>query len=54
MILLLGGQAGPHKIEGVSIGYIPPLWDPSLVDEIIAVKTEDAKAMARRLNSQNW
>jgi len=47
--VLLGGQAGPHKIEGVGIGYTPPLWDPSLVDEIIAVKTDDAKAMTRRL-----
>ncbi|MEW6051752.1 MAG: cysteine synthase family protein [Candidatus Zixiibacteriota bacterium] len=47
--VLSGGQAGPHKIEGVGIGYTPLLWDPSLVDEIIAVKTEDAKAMARRL-----
>jgi cysteine synthase A len=47
--VLSGGQAGPHKIEGVGIGYTPPLWDSSLVDEIIAVKTDDAKAMARRL-----
>ena len=47
--VLLGGQPGPHKIEGVGIGYTPPLWDPSLVDEIIAVKTDDAKEMARRL-----
>jgi len=47
--VLLGGQAGPHKIEGVGIGYTPPLWEPDLVDEIVAVKTEDAKAMARRL-----
>ena len=47
--VLSGGQPGPHKIEGVGIGYTPPLWDPSLVDEIIAVKTEDAKIMARRL-----
>jgi len=47
--VLSGGQAGPHKIEGVGIGYTPPLWDPSLVDEIIPVSTEDAKAMARRL-----
>jgi cysteine synthase A len=47
--VLTGGQAGPHKIEGVGIGYTPPLWDPSLVDEIIAVSTDDAKAMARRL-----
>lgn len=47
--VLLGGQPGPHKIEGVGIGYIPPLWEPSLVDEILPVRTEDAKAMARRL-----
>jgi cysteine synthase len=47
--VLSGGQAGPHKIEGVGIGYTPPLWEPALVDEILAVKTDDAKAMARRL-----
>jgi cysteine synthase A len=47
--VLSGGQPGPHKIEGVGIGYTPPLWEPSLVDEIVPVKTEDAKAMARRL-----
>ena len=47
--VLSGGQPGPHKIEGVGIGYTPPLWAPSLVDEIIAVKTEDAKVMTRRL-----
>jgi len=47
--VLSGGQAGPHKIEGVGIGYAPPLFDPALVDEIIPVKTDDAKAMARRL-----
>jgi cysteine synthase A len=47
--VLLGGQPGPHKIEGVGIGYTPPLWEPTLVDEILAVRTDDAKAMARRL-----
>jgi cysteine synthase A len=47
--VLSGGKPGPHKIEGVGIGYTPPLWEPSLVDEIIAVKTEDAKVMTRRL-----
>ena len=47
--VLFGGQAGPHKIEAVGIGYTPPLRDPGLVDEVIAVKTDDAKAMARRL-----
>jgi cysteine synthase A len=47
--VLLGGEAGPHKIEGVGIGYTPPLWDATLVDEIVPVKTEAAKEMARRL-----
>ena len=47
--VLLGGQPGPHKIEGVGIGYVPPLYEPALVDEVVAVKTADAKEMARRL-----
>ncbi|MGH9868982.1 MAG: PLP-dependent cysteine synthase family protein [Candidatus Polarisedimenticolia bacterium] len=47
--VLLGGQPGPHKIEGVGIGYTPPLWDASVVDEIQAVTTGDAKEMTRRL-----
>lgn len=47
--VLSGGTPGPHKIEGVGIGYTPPLWDPSLVDEVVPVSTDDAKAMTRRL-----
>ena len=47
--VLSGGQPGPHKIEGVGIGYTPPLWEPSLIDDVIPIKTDDAKAMARRL-----
>lgn len=47
--VLLGGQAGPHKIEGVGIGYTPPLWDAALMDDVLPVKTEDAMEMARRL-----
>ena len=47
--VLLGGNAGPHKIEGVGIGFTPPLWKPDLVDEILPVRTDDAKEMARRL-----
>src|SRR5204862_4284273 len=50
--VLSGGPAGPHKIEGIGIGYTPPLWDPALVDEIVAVKTDDAKEMARRLSRE--
>lgn len=47
--VLGGGAPGPHKIEGVGIGYAPPLWEPSLVDEIVAVPTAEAKEMTRRL-----
>lgn len=47
--VLQGGEAGPHKIEGVGIGYTPPLYDPTLVDEVVAVKTDEAKEMARRI-----
>ena len=47
--VLLGGAPGPHNIEGVGIGYTPPLWQPALVDEIVPVRTADAKEMARRL-----
>jgi cysteine synthase A len=47
--VLLGGQPGPHKIEGVGIGYTPPLWEPALVDDILPVPTDEAKEMARRL-----
>lgn len=47
--VLLGGEPGPHKIEGVGVGYVPPLWEPSLVDRILPVRTADAMEMARRL-----
>ncbi len=47
--VLSGGPTGSHKIEGIGIGFIPPLWEPDQVDDIYAVPTADAKAMARRL-----
>ena len=47
--VLSGRPSGSHRIEGIGIGFIPPLWQPELVDEIETVTTEEAKAMARRL-----
>jgi cysteine synthase A len=47
--VLSGGTPGPHKIEGMGIGYTPPLWDASLVDGIVAVSTDEAIEMTRRL-----
>ena len=47
--VLSGRPSGSHKIEGIGIGFIPPLWQPELVNEILPVSTAVAKAMARRL-----
>ena len=47
--VLSGRPSGSHKIEGIGIGFVPPLWHPEEVDDIQTVTTADAKAMARRL-----
>ena len=47
--VLSGKPSGSHKIEGIGIGFVPPLWQPELVNEIQTVTTEDAKEMTRRL-----
>lgn len=48
--VLSGGRSGAHDIEGIGVGYMPPLWNPSLVDEVLTVKTAEAKDMARQLS----
>ena len=47
--VLSGRPPGSHKIEGIGLGFLPPLWNPMEVDEILTVSTDEAKAMARRL-----
>jgi cysteine synthase A len=47
--VLSGGPSGVHRIEGVGAGFVVPLWEPALVDEIIPVSTAQAMAMARQL-----
>jgi cysteine synthase A len=47
--VLSGGRSGSHNIEGIGIGFIPPLWDRSMVNEVMSVSTADAMQMARRL-----
>jgi len=47
--VLSGGEAGPHKIQGIGAGFIPEVLNLDLVDEVIRVEDEDASAMARRL-----
>jgi cysteine synthase A len=50
--VLAGGSPGPHKIEGVGPGFVPPMWDDRLADEIIPVSTSAAMEMARRLATE--
>jgi cysteine synthase A len=47
--VLSGGASGSHRIEGIGIGFLPPLWEPEQVDAIEGVPSEDARAMSRRL-----
>ncbi|MGD0242333.1 MAG: cysteine synthase A [Streptosporangiaceae bacterium] len=47
--VLSGGAKGPHPIQGIGAGFVPPVLDTALVDEIITVGNEDALALARRL-----
>lgn len=47
--VLSGGNPGANLIEGIGMGYIVPLWKPSLADEIIPVPAAEAMAMSRRL-----
>lgn len=47
--VLSGGKAGAHKIQGLGAGFVPKIYDKSLVDGVIRVSDEDAGQTARRL-----
>jgi cysteine synthase len=47
--VLSGGQKGPHPIQGLGAGFIPPVLDLDLVDEIITVGNDDSINLTRRL-----
>jgi cysteine synthase len=47
--VLSGGKKGPHPIQGIGAGFVPPVLDMGLVDEVITVENEDALTLARRL-----
>ena len=47
--VLAGGRPGPHKIQGIGAGFVPEVLRRDWIDEIVAVRSEDAGAMSRRL-----
>jgi cysteine synthase A len=47
--VLSGGAAGPHLIEGIGAGFVPGIYDESVVDEVIRVTNDDAIAATKRL-----
>ena len=47
--VLSGQPSGSHRIEGIGIGFVPPLWKRDDVNEVMTVSTDEAKAMTRRL-----
>ena len=46
------GRTGGHRIEGIGIGFVPPLWAPSDASEIATVTSDEAHDMARRLSRE--
>ncbi len=50
--VLSGGQKGPHPIQGIGAGFVPPVYDEDVADEIIAVGNDHALGMARRLATE--
>lgn len=49
--VLEGGKAAPHRIQGIGANFIPPIYDASLVDEVMAVPDEEAIRGGRELAS---
>ena len=47
--VLSGGQAGPHKLQGIGAGFVPDILNTGVFDEIIRVENEDAFAVGREL-----
>lgn len=50
--VLSWGAPGPHKIQGIGAGFIPPIFNREIIDEIYKVKNEDAFKTARQLSQK--
>ena len=50
--VLSGGKPGPHKIQGIGAGFVPPILNRAIIDEVAPVSNDDAFAAARRLTRE--
>jgi cysteine synthase A len=50
--VLSGGQRGPHPIQGIGAGFVPPILNTGVYDEVVRVKNDDAMDTARRMATE--
>lgn len=50
--VLSGGNAGPHKIQGIGAGFVPETYQAGFVDRVLTVTDEEAMAAAKQLAEQ--
>ena len=50
--ILTGGEAGPHKIQGLGANFVPEVLDTEVYDEVVDVELDDALRVARELGTK--
>lgn len=48
--VLSGGQPGPHKLQGIGAGFVPPVLNTKVYDEVIRVKETDSGPVSKQVN----
>jgi cysteine synthase A len=48
--VLSGGQPGPHKLQGLGAGFVPPILNTKIYDEVIRVKEVDSAPVSKQVN----